>query len=295
MDNPKAIDRTTILEGRGLSASFGRGAAREQVLFDVDVDVRAGECLAVIGGSGSGKSTLTRILLGLGRADAGVVRYDGLAVNAAQEAGDAACAVDVADAGAARVKPLSMSAMRKLPGFQALRRESGLVFQDPFGSLDPHWSVWRSVAEPVMLRHKDMPREAVMERVNQALLTVGLDPEVFARRHPANLSGGQAQRVAIARAIVNEPRVILADEPMSAIDVAARVQILEAFRAIRQARPDTALIVVSHDLGVVQHLADRIVVLHNGRVEEVGDTDAILSDSRNAYTRQLIDAASLRW
>ncbi|WP_404801823.1 ABC transporter ATP-binding protein [Bifidobacterium eulemuris] len=290
MDGSKAI-----LQGRGLSKSFGRGDAREQVLFDVDIDVREGECLAIIGGSGSGKSTLTRILLGLETADAGVVRYDGLAVNASQSVADATVVGANVDSGAARVKPSSLSAMRKLPGFQALRRESGLVFQDPFGSLDPHWSVWRSVAEPVMLRHKDMPREAVLERVDQALHTVGLDPAVFARRHPANLSGGQAQRVAIARAIVNEPRVILADEPMSAIDVAARVQILEAFRAIRQARPGTALIVVSHDLGVVQHLADRIVVLHDGRVEEVGETDAMLADSRNAYTRQLIDAASMRW
>ena len=106
------------------------------------------------------------------------------------------------------------------------------------------------------------------------------------------LSGGQAQRVAIARAIVNNPKVLLADEPMSAIDVAARVQILEAFAAIRRRTPDMALIVVSHDLGVVQHLADRIVVLHDGRVEEEGPTARILREPRSAYTRTLIEAAS---
>ena len=254
---------TVLLQGRGVCKSFGRGARREQVLFDADIDVRAGECLAVIGGSGSGKSTLTRILLGLETSDAGVVRYRGQTVQ------------------------------RKLPGFQALRRESGLVFQDPFGSLDPHWSVWRSVAEPVMLRHTGMPREEVLARVATALTTVGLDPEAFMRRHPANLSGGQAQRVAIARAIVNEPNVILADEPMSAIDVAARIQILDAFQAIREARPGMAIIMVSHDLGVVQHIADRIVVLHDGRIEEVGATDQVLGSPRARYTKQLIAAASL--
>ena len=122
--------------------------------------------------------------------------------------------------------------------------------------------------------------------------TVGLEPSTFLNRYPVDLSGGQAQRVAIARAIVNNPKVLLADEPMSAIDVAARVQILEAFAAIRRRTPDMALIVVSHDLGVVQHLADRIVVLHDGRVEEEGPTARILREPRSAYTRTLIEAAS---
>ena len=132
----------------------------------------------------------------------------------------------------------------------------------------------------------------VIRRCAEALDTVGLEPSTFLNRYPVDLSGGQAQRVAIARAIVNNPKVLLADEPMSAIDVAARVQILEAFAAIRRRTPDMALIVVSHDLGVVQHLADRIVVLHDGRVEEEGPTARILREPRSAYTRTLIEAAS---
>ena len=106
----------------------------------------------------------------------------------------------------------------------------------------------------------------------------GLEPADFLNRYPIDLSGGQAQRVVIARAIINEPKVILADEPMSAIDVAARIQILDTFAAIRAARPSTAIIMVSHDLGVVQHIADRILVLHDGRLEETGPTAEVLGN-----------------
>ena len=254
-----------LLSARRISTSFGPRAARHQVLFDVSVDVHAGECLAVIGSSGSGKSTLTRIMLGLAPADAGDVDYEGQ----------------------------SVAPGRRSPGGRALRRESGLVFQNPFSSLDPRWPVARSVAEPLTLQRRDLGPEAIAERVSSALAMVGLEPADFLDRYSIDLSGGQAQRVAIARAVINEPKVILADEPMSAIDVAARIQILDAFAAIRAARPDTAIIMVSHDLGVVRHIADRIVVLHDGRVEETGVTSAVLGDPQSDYTRRLIEAASL--
>ena len=133
----------------------------------------------------------------------------------------------------------------------------------------------------------------IRENVHAALERVGLDAGVFIDRYPMDLSGGQAQRVAIARAIITEPDVILADEPMSAIDVAARIQILDTFAAIRAARPSTAIIMVSHDLGVVQHIADRILVLHDGRLEETGPTAEVLGNPQSDYTRQLIEAASL--
>ena len=117
------------------------------------------------------------------------------------------------------------------------------------------------------MHHRGMGDDEAAARIGRALRLVGLDPAVFAARYPMDLSGGQAQRVAIARAIVDDPGVILADEPMSAIDVAARVRILETFRAIRAANPSMSLVMVSHDLGVVQHIADRVAVLHDGRVE----------------------------
>ena len=233
-----------LLSAHSITKSFGPRTARHQVLFDVSADVHAGECLAVIGGSGSGKSTLTRIMLGLESADSGSVEYESQ----------------------------SIVGGRKSPGFAALRRESGLVFQDPFSSLDPRWRVAKSVAEPLSLQRRDLNNTDIDERVAAALTMAGLEPADFLNRYPIDLSGGQAQRVVIARAIINEPKVILADEPMSAIDVAARIQILDTFAAIRAARPSTAIIMVSHDLGVVQHIADRILVLHDGRLEETGPT-----------------------
>lgn len=196
-----------LLSAHSITKSFGPRTARHQVLSDVSADVHAGECLAVIGGSGSGKSTLTRIMLGLESADSGSVEYESQ----------------------------SIVGGRKSPGFAALRRESGLVFQDPFSSLDPRWRVAKSVAEPLSLQRRDLNNTDIDERVAAALTMAGLEPADFLNRYPIDLSGGQAQRVVIARAIINEPKVILADEPMSAIDVAARIQILDTFAAIRAA------------------------------------------------------------
>lgn len=253
-----------VLQGRGICTSFGSKRERRQVLFDVDVDVYEGECLAIIGASGSGKSTLTRVLFGLGSADSGEITYRG------QTMGKRG------------------SAVRRM-----LRGQTGLVFQDPFASLDPRWRVARSVEEPLRLRHKGMGNDEIASQAEHALRVVGLDPAVFAARYPMDLSGGQAQRVAIARAIVDDPGIILADEPMSAIDVAARVRILDAFVAIRESQPDMAIIMVSHDLGVVQHIADRILVLHDGRAVEVGPTDQVLGHPQDEYTKRLVQAASL--
>ena len=249
-----------VLQGRGIDRYFGSGKHRRQGLFGVDIDVYAGECLAVIGGSGSGKTTLTRVLLGLESSDGGDITYQGVGI---------------------------------VGGAERLRRQSGLVFQDPFGSLDPRWRIERSIAEPLRLHHPDWSDERVGARVAESLRMVDLDPKDFLNRFPMDLSGGQAQRAAIARAIVDHPRILLADEPMSAIDVAARIRILDSFRRIRQAEPDMALIMVSHDLGVVRHIADRIMVLHDGRVEESGLTGEVLDAPRRDYTRELIRAASL--
>ena len=254
-------EKTTMLQGRGISKYYGAKQQRRQVLHDVDIDVRSGECLAVIGGSGSGKTTLTRVLLGLEHAETGEITYFGKPVQG-EVAGE-------------------------------LRRSCGLVFQSPFDSLDPRWRIGRSIGEPLRMHHPDWPRERVAERVAEVLEMVSLDPETYLNRFPVDLSGGQAQRAAIARAIVDGPKVLLADEPMSAIDVAARVRILESFEAIRNAEPDMAIIMVSHDLGVVQHIADRILVLHDGRAVEVGPTDQVLGHPRDEYTKRLVEAASL--
>ncbi|MDF7641370.1 dipeptide/oligopeptide/nickel ABC transporter ATP-binding protein [Bifidobacterium sp. ESL0784] len=260
-------ERQTLLTGRGISRVFGKGKERQTALDGVDVEVCAGECLALIGGSGSGKSTLMRILLGLDQPTSGTVTFEGEPVDG-----------------------------KKSAGYQALRRESSLVFQSPFTSLDPRWTVVKSVSEPLEIqrkRHSKTDGLDIGQKVREALSLVGLNPDEFLNRYPADLSGGQAQRVAIARALVTDPKLIVADEPMSAIDVAARLQILEAFAAIRKSRPETAIIMISHDLGVVQHIADRIVVLHDGKVVESGSTDDVLNRPKAAYTRELVEAASL--
>ena len=174
-------EKTTMLQGRGISKYYGAKQQRRQVLHDVDIDVRSGECLAVIGGSGSGKTTLTRVLLGLEHAETGEITYFGKPVQG-EVAGE-------------------------------LRRSCGLVFQSPFGSLDPRWRVGRSVAEPLRLHHPDWSQERIAERVSEAFRMVSLDPAAYENRFPVDLSGGQAQRVAIARAIADHPKVLLgADE-----------------------------------------------------------------------------------
>ena len=170
------VNEGMVLRGRGLDKWYGAKHDRRQALFGVDADVRAGECLAVIGGSGSGKTTLTRVLLGLESADGGSVEYCGEPVR-----GDVA---------------------------HSLRLQSGLVFQSPFDSLDPRWRIGRSIGEPLRMHHPDWPRERVAERVTEVLEMVSLDPGTFANRFPVDLSGGQAQRAAIARAIVDGPKVL---------------------------------------------------------------------------------------
>ena len=245
----KPAEQGIVLDA--LSAGYGQTL----IVDDINLTIPTGKMTVLAGANGSGKSTLTRIMLGLESADSGSVEYESQ----------------------------SIVGGRKSPGFAALRRESGLVFQDPFSSLDPRWRVAKSVAEPLSLQRRDLNNTDIDERVAAALTMAGLEPADFLNRYPIDLSGGQAQRVVIARAIINEPKVILADEPMSAIDVAA----------IRAARPSTAIIMVSHDLGVVQHIANRILVLHDGRLEETGPTAEVLGNPQSDYTRQLIEAASL--
>lgn len=271
--NESTNARTTLLEGVDVRKSFGTGARRHEVLHGCTVRVHEGECVAVIGGSGSGKSTLTRILLGLETCDGGDVRFRGASIGAhGGRRGDA-----------------GRAAMR------ALRRASGIVYQNPFASLDPRWTAFDSVSEPLRLRgaHGGRGDTALEDRVADALRLVALEPRDFLYRYPMDMSGGQAQRVAIARAIVKNPRILLADEPMSAIDVAARVQILDALAASRERNPQMAIVIVSHDLGVVQNIADRIVVIHHGRIVEQGTTAQVLNTPQEHYTKELIAVASM--
>ena len=221
-----------LLSAHSITKTFGPRTARHQVLFDVSADVHAGECLAVIGGSGSGKSTLTRIMLGLESADSGSVEYESQ----------------------------SIVGGRKSPGFAALRRESGLVFQDPFSSLDPRWRVAKSVAEPLSLQRRDLNNTDIDERVAAALTMAGLEPADFLNRYPIDLSGGQAQRVGIARALAANPRYLVADEVSTMLDAVTQAQIWRFLVEETQAR-GIGLVFVSHSHALTERIATRVVDL----------------------------------
>lgn len=263
-----------IFNAKNVHVVLGSAKTRVEALKGVDFNLRVGESLALIGGSGSGKTTLIRSLLGLQEIRQGSIEYCGKSVETVENA---------------RKSSLKDSA------YVNMRKQCSLVFQHPFAALDPRWQVKKSVAEPLEIWRKSehISEEAVNSRVFDALNLVGLDPSIFALRYPCQLSGGQAQCVAIARALINNPRVLIADEPMSAIDVAERTRILDAFAKIRVERPSMACIFVSHDLGMIQHLASSVVVLKDGAVVESGPVSQILTNPKHSYTRELIDAATL--
>lgn len=231
---------------------------RENVaLAPTDLDIASGSALGLIGESGSGKSTLIRLLLGLDRPTAGTVEFDGRPVDAAASA----------------------------RALHWLRRETGIVFQDPYASLDPRMSVGRIVAEPLWALGIEGDRSA---RVREVLADVGLEPDMAAR-HPHEFSGGQRQRIALARAIVHRPRLLVGDEPLSALDVTVRAQILQLLAELRK-RDGLTLVLVSHDIGVVQSLCDAVAVMKDGEIVEHGSTTDVLLHPQHAYTRRLLAA-----
>ncbi|MBF4569433.1 ABC transporter ATP-binding protein [Plantibacter sp. VKM Ac-2880] len=255
IDGPTSDAATPILE---LDAVGFRYRGGQDALDDVSLSVGTGEAVGVVGQSGAGKSTLLRLLLGLDRPTTGSVRFDGSTLDPRDKA---------------RVRTFRASVQA--------------VFQDPYSSLDPRQRVGRIVAEPLRsLRLASVEQAAT--RAADALEAVGLPPEA-ASRYPHEFSGGQRQRIAIARAIVPNPRLLLADEPVSALDMSTRIQIIELLAELR-ASNGLALVMVSHDLGTVAALCERTLVLRDGRVVEAGTTAQVLHQPAEAYTRQLVAA-----
>ena len=253
-----------LLRGRGLGrrhplprSSFFERTHYADALIDADLDVREGSAVGIIGESGSGKSTLIRLLLALDVPTTGDVEFRGRPVDARASA-------------------------RSL---HWLRRETGIVFQDPYASLDPRMSIGRIVGEPLWALGIEGDRRA---RVRETLEDVGLDAEV-AGRPPHEFSGGQRQRIALARAIVHRPSLLVGDEPLSALDVTVRAQILGLLGELRR-REGLTLVLVSHDIGVVQNLCDEVVVMNEGRIVEAGPTEKVLLEPQAAYTRRLLSS-----
>lgn len=271
--NEKRYENNEILlSAKNIHVTLGHERNRTEILKGVDLSLRVGESLAIIGGSGSGKTTLIRAILGLQKISEGSVSYDGKIVNSAES-----------------------SAESSAKSSANIRKETAIVFQHPFAALDPRWTVRSSVAEPLNIWKKSLQLDdaTINKRVDDVLKLVGLNPNDFAEKYPHELSGGQAQCVAIARALINNPRVLVADEPMSAIDVAERTRILDAFAAIRKDRPKMSCIFVSHDLGMIQHLAERVIVLKEGKIVESGSVADVLNNPQHDYTKDLVKASML--
>ncbi|WP_235480917.1 ATP-binding cassette domain-containing protein [Frondihabitans sp. Leaf304] len=232
---------------------FTPGATRHAVV-DASLSVGASESVGLIGESGSGKSTLVRILLALAPASAGTVRFDG--------------------------RPVTPGRAASLRWF---RRQTGVVLQDPYASLDPRMTVEAIVGEP--LRALDIAGSH-RSLITAMLDRVGLSASML-DRYPHEFSGGQRQRIALARALVHSPRLLVGDEPLSALDVTVRAQILELLATLRDDM-GLSLLIVSHDIGLVDHLCDRVAVMQAGRIVEQGATSAVLRSPEHAYTRRLI-------
>ncbi|MBO9055409.1 ABC transporter ATP-binding protein [Curtobacterium flaccumfaciens pv. flaccumfaciens] len=248
-----------VVDLRDVSVTFGRGARAVHALAGIDIAVHAGETVGLVGESGSGKSTAARVALGLIKPTSGTVSLFGQDLRTAK--------------GRDR---------------RALRSGIGVVLQDPVASLDARMSVAECIAEPLAVHHRGMSSADRRRRIDEVLDAVRL-PRTLASRAPRELSGGQRQRVSLARALVLEPRLLVADEPTSALDVSVQETVLEVLGEL-QDDLGFACLFVSHDLAVVQHFAERVVVMRQGLVEEQGTTGTTLLHPTTDYTRRLLAA-----
>ncbi|MAQ85665.1 MAG: ABC transporter ATP-binding protein [Maritimibacter sp.] len=262
-------EQPMLLEANGLGQVYGRSASiiqkalrieprRVAAVRGVDFRLRPGETLALVGESGCGKSTVARCVSGLEVPTDGMVRYAGESMEA--------------------IARLALPA----------RRDVQMVFQDPYSSLNGRWTVGRSIAEPIRVLGIETKTARLNEMVADLLTQVGLSPE-DADKYPHEFSGGQRQRIAIARALSTKPKVIICDEPTSALDVSVQAQILNMMKDL-QDEHGLAYLFITHDLGVVDHMADRVAVMYLGRIVELGTRDAIFTKPRHPYTKMLMEA-----
>ena len=251
-----------LLRVEHLVVEYGTGVSRLRAVSDVSFDLKRGETLGIVGESGCGKSTLARTVLQLVRPTSGKAIFDGL---------------DITRVYGERLR--------------RLRRRIQLIFQDPIASLNPRRRVGDIVAEPLVIAGV-RDRGERERRVRAVLQAVGLDPDVVMRRRPHEFSGGQCQRISIARALVLEPELIICDEPVSALDVSIRAQILNLLEDMK-ARYGLTLVFIAHDLGVVKAISDRVAVMYLGKLCEIGPAEQVFETPAHPYTSLLLKAIPL--
>jgi peptide/nickel transport system ATP-binding protein/oligopeptide transport system ATP-binding protein len=235
---------------------FGRATGVVHAVESINLTVNKGETLGIVGESGCGKSTTARLVVRLLEPTGGTIRFDG---------------EDITHRSQRRLRPL--------------RREMQIIFQDPYSSLNPRKSVGQIIAEPFAIHHTEKDRK---QRVQELLDRVGLSPEHY-NRFPHEFSGGQRQRIGIARALALQPKLIVCDEPVSALDVSVQAQILNLLKSL-QDEFDLTYIFISHDLSVIRQVSDRIAVMYLGHVVEIGSSELLYEHPRHPYTAALLSA-----
>lgn len=254
------MSQQALLQVKDLRVNFPQGRGKVfQALKGISLDIQPGETVGLVGESGSGKTTVGRVILGLIEATSGDVWFDGENITHA-------------------------SRERR----RTLGRDIQVVFQDPYGSLNPARTIGDTLAEPLM-NDKSLSRNDIAERVAEVLQQVGM-PADTASRYPGMFSGGQRQRIAIARAVISKPRLIVCDEPVSALDLSVQAQVLNLLKSLQQSM-GLAMLFISHDLTVVRHVSHRTVVLYRGDIVEQGDAGQVHERPEHPYTRALLAAA----
>jgi peptide/nickel transport system ATP-binding protein len=262
---PGYLREDVLLRVRDLSVIFRRGSRTVQAVAGVSFDVCPGETVGLVGESGSGKTTIGRAILRLlpkaNSATSGSVIYGGEDLTTLSS-----------------------------PGLRMVRRRLQMIFQDPLSSFNPRRKVHDIVGEGLAIQ--GMNRHEITRRVDAALADVGMSRSIVGERRPHQLSGGQAQRIAIARVLALDPELIVCDEPVASLDVSVQAQVINLLHDIRATR-HLALIFISHDLGVVRHISDRVAVMYMGKIVEIGAASNVFTQPAHPYTRKLLEAAPI--
>ncbi|WP_049236378.1 murein tripeptide/oligopeptide ABC transporter ATP binding protein OppF [Moraxella canis] len=243
-------------------AFFWQKPATLKAVSGVSFDLNAGETLGIVGESGCGKSTLARTIIGLVKAKSGSIRFNGEELVGISE-----------------------------KAWKTKRQEIQMIFQDPLASLNPRMTVGDIIAEPLRTHHPELKKDEVQARVREMMSKVGLLPNLI-NRYPHEFSGGQCQRIGIARALILHPKLIICDEPVSALDVSIQAQVINLLQEV-QKEMGLALIFIAHDLSVVKHISDRVLVMYLGHAVELGTDQAVYDKPTHPYTQALMSAVPL--